>query len=136
MGLRIASGVLVLAAVVAGAALAAPVRLPKTLKTPTGNFITLYAVQTAGGYTSADIKVCTSAHTPVGTMVIPSFYALRLSNGSSVHSGAAVKSPALVMTPLGPLKCVRGWLSFPVPKGVLPAALVYTYGAPITWQLK
>ena len=133
---RIASCVLDLAAVAAGAALGTPVKLPKTLKTPTGNFITLYAVKTAGGHASADIKVCTSPHTPAGTMVIPSFYSLRLSNGSRVPPGNAVKSPALVMTPLGPLKCVRGWLTFPVPKGASPAALVYTYGTPIVWQLK
>jgi hypothetical protein len=133
--LRIAS-VLVLAAVTAGPVLGAPVKLPKTLKTPTGNFITLYAVKTSGGHASADIKVCTSASTPAGTAVVPSFYSLRLSNGSSVPPGAAVKSPALVLTPLKPLKCVRGWLSFAVPKGATPAALVYTYGAPIVWQLK
>ena len=136
MKLRIWSGALVLALVAAGVALGAPVKLPKTLKTPTGNFITLYAVKTGGGYASADIKVCTSAHTPAGTMVIPSFYSLHLSNGSSVRYGAAVKSPALQMTPLGPKQCARGWLSFPVPKGATPAALVYTYGAPITWKLK
>jgi hypothetical protein len=134
--LRIASCVLVLAAVVTGAAPGAPVKLPKTLKTPTGNFITLYSVKTSSGHASADIKVCTSSHTPAGTMVVPSFYSLRLSNGSSVPPGAAVKTPALVMTPLGPLKCARGWLSFAVPKGASPAALVYTYGAPIVWQLK
>jgi hypothetical protein len=134
--LPIAICALVLAALAAGAAAGAPVKLPKTLKTPTGNFITLYAVETSGGTTSADLKVCTSSHTPTGTMVIPSFYSLRLSNGSRVPPGAAVKSPALKMTPLGPLKCVRGWLSFPVPKGASPAALVYTYGAPIVWQLK
>jgi hypothetical protein len=31
---------------------------------------------------------------------------------------------------------VRGWLSFALPKGTSPAALVYTYGTPIVWQLK
>jgi hypothetical protein len=133
--LRIAS-VLVLAAVAAASALGAPVKLPRTLKTPTGNFITLYAVKTSGGHTMADVKVCTSASTPAGTAVIPSFYSLRLSNGSSVRPGAAVKSPALVMTLLKPLQCVRGWLSFAVPKGASATALVYTYGAPVVWQLR
>jgi hypothetical protein len=123
------------AAVLASAAVAAPVKLPKTLTTPTGNFITLYAVKTAGGYASADIKVCTSAHTPKGTMVIPSFYSLRLSNGTLVHPGSAVRTPALRMVPLAPKQCVRGWLSFAVPKGTKPTALLYVYGAPISWQL-
>ena len=136
MRLRISSGALVLAVMAAGAALGAPVKLPKTLKTPTGNFITLYAVSTSGGYASADVKVCTSANTPPGTMVIPSFYSLRLSNGSTARVTGSVKSPHLGLTPLGPKQCARGWLSFPVPKGATPAALVYTYGAPITWKLK
>jgi hypothetical protein len=129
-------GIAVLAAaVLSGAALAAPVKLPKTLTTPTGNFITLYAVKTAGGYLTADIKVCTSAHTPKGTMVIPSFYSVRLTNGASVHPGTPVKSPALGMVPLAAKQCTRGWLSFPLPHGAKPAAVVYTYGKPIVWPL-
>ena len=135
MRLRIACGVFAVTALSAGSALAAPVKLPKTLETPTGNFITLYAVSTGGGYSSVDVKVCTSAHTPPGTMVIPSFYSLRLSNGSSVRVTGSVKSPHLGLTPLGPKQCARGWLSFAVPKGAKPAALIYTYGAPIVWKL-
>ena len=135
MRLRVACGVFVLAALSAGSALAAPVKLPKSLETPTGNFITLYAVSTGGGYSSVDVKVCTSAKTPPGTMVIPSFYALRLSNGSIVRVTGSVKSPHLGLTPLGLKQCARGWLSFAVPKGVKPAALIYTYGTPIVWKL-
>jgi hypothetical protein len=69
--LRIVGCALALAVSTAGVAQGAPVKLPKTLKTPTGNFITLYAVMTSAGHASADIKVCTSASTPPGTMVIP-----------------------------------------------------------------
>jgi hypothetical protein len=68
-------------------------------------------------------------------MVIPSFYALRLGNGSIVRVTGSVKSPHLGLTPLGPKQCARGWLSFAVPKGAKPAALIYTYGKPIVWKL-
>jgi hypothetical protein len=121
---------LVLAATAAGA------KLPMQLTTPTGNFITLFAFGTSGQVANADVRICTSAHTPVGTEAIPFFFSLRLSNGSSVRVAAASsKSPALHVTPLGPKQCVRGWISFAVPKGSHPAALVYTYGKPIEWEL-
>ena len=131
----IAGAVLCLFALPAGSALGAEVKLPKTLTTPTGNFITLYAVSIALGHASLDVKVCTSAHTPPGTMVMPSFYSLRLSSGSTLEPGASVKAPALGMVPLGPRQCARGWLSFTVPRGATPTALVYTFGRPIVWKL-
>lgn len=127
---------LAVAASASASALGSGVKLPKTLTTPTGNFITLYAVSTGSGHVSVDVKVCTSAHTPPGTMVVPSFYSLWLSNGSRLIPGSAVKSPGLGMVPLGPKQCARGWLSFAVPKGAKPAALVYSYGKPIVWKLR
>jgi hypothetical protein len=135
MRIRIAGAGLCLFALASGSALGSGTKLPKTLTTPTGNFITLYAVSTALGHASLDVKVCTSAHTPLGTMVMPSLYSLRLSTGSSLQPGTAVRSPALGMTPLGPRQCARGWLSFDVPKGATPTALVYTFGKPIVWNL-
>lgn len=135
MRIRIAGGILCLAARASASALGSGVKLPKTLTTPTGNFITLYSVSTGSGHVSVDVKVCTSTHTPPGTMVIPSFYSLRLSTGSYLHPGASVKSPPLGMVPLGPKQCARGWLSFALPKGAKAAALVYTYGTPIVWKL-
>ena len=133
--------VIVAGGILAGVATAAKppkplTTLPKTLTTPTGNFITLYSVSSGAGVTNADVKICTSAHTPPGTEAIPEFFSMRLSDGSSVRielTGA--KSPALVVTPLGPKQCVRGWLAFATPKGAHATELVYTYGKPIVWKL-
>jgi hypothetical protein len=133
MRFRIACGAFVLGALSSGSALAAPVKLPKTLETPTGNFITLYAVSTGGGYSSVDVKVCTSAHTPPGMMVIPSFYALRFEQrlGSIVRvTGSSSHSPHLGLTPLGPKQCARGWLSFAGGRRARSRRRsIYTYGA-------
>jgi hypothetical protein len=118
------------------AAAALGAKLPKQLTTPTGNFITLYAFSSSGQVASADVSICTSAHTPAGTEAIPFFFSLRLSNGSTIRlAEVSSKSPPLRVTPLGPKQCVRGWISFHLPKGSHPAALVYTYGKPIVWRL-
>jgi hypothetical protein len=126
--------------IVAGGALvaavaAAAIRLPKTLTTPTGNFITLYSVSTSGGVTNADVKICTSAHTPAGTEAFPPFFTLKLSNGTTQFVRLGAKSPALKTTPLGPKQCVRGWLLFKTPAGAHPTELVYTYPTAIYWKL-
>lgn len=129
----------VLAGVGLLAASAASAGLPKRLTTPTGNFITLYAFDAPSAthhVASADVQVCTSAHTPKGTEVYPPFFTLSLAGGVSVRiSSSTAKSPALRVTPLGPGKCVRGWVSFAVPAGAHVSALVYTYGKPIRWKL-
>ena len=109
------------ALVVGGSAAAGGVRLPKQQVTPTGNFITLYAFQAVGSAANADVKICTSAHTPKGTEAIPEFFTLELSNGAIVHlTSLSPKSPALNVTPLGPKQCVRGWITFAVPHGAHP----------------
>jgi hypothetical protein len=121
------------ATVIVAGAFAAP---PVTHTTPTGNFITLYAFSVSNGVASADVKICTSSHTPAGTEAIPEFFTLALTGGSSVRINlTAAKSPALKVTPLGPKQCVRGWVSFTVPAKAKPKALVYTYGKPITWPV-
>jgi hypothetical protein len=124
------------ALVVAGSAAAGGVKLPKQQVTPTGNFITLYAFQAVGAAANADVKICTSAHTPKGTEAIPEFFTLKLSSGAIVHlTSLSPKSPALKVTPLGPEQCVRGWITFAVPHGAHPIELVYTYGKPLVWKV-
>jgi hypothetical protein len=103
---------------------------------PTGNFITLYSVSARPGVTNADVKICTSPHTPAGTEAIPEFFSMKLSTGSAVHIAlTGAKSPALAVTPLGPKQCVRGWLAFATPKRAHATELAYTYDKPIVWKL-
>lgn len=114
--------------------------LPRTLKTPTGNFVTLYSFSLPSGKTTVanfDVGICTSAHTPKGTFAYPEFFTLSVSAGSPVHlAPTAARSPALKIQPMGPKQCVRGWISFDVPKGVHATALDYTaLGPAIVWKL-
>jgi hypothetical protein len=111
--------------------------LPATRTTPTGNFVTLEEFTGASPVASARVKICTSAHTPPGTEAYPPFFTLQISDGSvaPVEANAAV-SPALHATPLGPLQCVDGWISFAVPGGAHGTTLLYTaLGPAITWTV-
>jgi hypothetical protein len=130
-------GVGLLAAAPPGSA--APVKLPEKLETSTGNFITLYRYvgpTSKSRVASADVEICTSAHTPAGTEAYPPFFQLALRGGTTVHvSPTAARSPALKITPLGPKQCVRGWISFAVPPGAKVSALAYVYATPIRWKL-
>jgi hypothetical protein len=111
-------------------------KLPAVRTTPTGNFITLESFTTSGKTADAEVKVCTSAHTPKDTAVDPYFFTLRLNNKATVAiMPVAAKSPSLRLTPLGADKCLEGWISFAVPATAKPAQLVYTYGAPISWNV-
>jgi hypothetical protein len=137
MMFRSCLGVLVALALVAGGTAAAGgVKLPKQQTTPTGNFVTLYAFHFSGASADADVKICTSPHTPTGTEAIPQFFTLKLSNGSIVRLiSLSPKSPALKVTPLGPKQCVRGWITFTVPHGGHPSELLYTFGKPLVWKI-
>ena len=114
--------------------------LPKTLTTPTGNFVTLYGFSLPAGKSTIanfDVGICTSAHTPKGTYAYPEFFTLSVSSGAQVHlAPTAAKSPALTIQAMGPKQCVRGWITFDVPRFTHATALDYTaLGAPIVWKL-
>jgi hypothetical protein len=132
----VASGLLASAA---GAHVDAKVRLPARRTTSTGNYITLQAYNgpsARSATASAQVEVCTSAHTPKGTAAVPSFFVLKLTSGTVLPIlGKAAKTPALKLTPLGPKQCVSGWISYYVPKRATVSALVYTDGKPISWSL-
>jgi hypothetical protein len=132
----VASGLLASAA---GAHVDAKVKLPARRVTSTGNYVTLqaYSGPTARSATaSAEVEVCTSAHTPRDTAAVPSFFVLKLTSHTVLPILAkAARTPALKLTPLGPKQCVSGWISFYVPKGATVSALVYSYGKPISWSL-
>ena len=114
-------------------------KLPAERTSPTGNFFTLEAYiapSASKPVANFEVKVCTSAHTPAGTAIEPSFFTLGLTQGGSVaESVRAAKSPALVPTPLRPKQCAQGWLGFSVPKGKTASKLEYEYNGLISWTV-
>jgi len=113
-------------------------KLPAERTSPTGNFFTLEAYDAPSkSKPDADfeMKVCTSAHTPAGTMIDPALFTLSVSGGSIPESVAASKSPAMALKPLKPLQCTEGWLGFAVPKGKTVSTLEYEYNGRISWKV-
>jgi hypothetical protein len=139
------AGLALLAAIAAAAlgastgASASTVKLPKTLTTPTGNRITLYAYDaptSKSDIASAQVEVCTSAHTPKDSGVDPYFFMLKLTNGTALPITHAAHQPALALAPLAASQCsIKGWVSFDVPKSDKVAALDYSYHGTISWPL-
>ena len=126
-----------LALVAAGSAAAGGVKLPKQLATPTGNFITFYAFQAGGSAANADVKICTSAHTPKGTEAIPQFFTLKLSSGAIVHLTSAFAEVAGAQRDAARAQAVRPRLDHvrACRTGAHPTELLYTYGKPLVWKV-
>jgi hypothetical protein len=113
-------------------------KLPAEHTSGTGNFFTLekYVLPSASKPVAGfEVKVCTSAHTPAGTVIEPALFTLRLSSGRAAESTALAQKPALLATALRPLQCVEGWLAFSVPKGRTAVALTYDFDGKLTWTV-
>ena len=114
-------------------------KLPAERTSSTGNFFTLEAYDpptSAHDVANLEMKVCTSAHTPADTAIVPEFFTLGVSSGVTVPElVSAAKSPQLLVKPLKPLQCTEGWLGFVVPKGHAPLVLHYTHNGTISWVL-
>ncbi|HUB76876.1 MAG TPA: hypothetical protein VL977_07455 [Solirubrobacteraceae bacterium] len=118
-----------------------PVKLPKKLTSPSGNFFTLYAFDqpTSGDpVASAEIQVCASATTPEpNTYLDPALFTVKLTSGKTVGlAKTAAHKPQLVLQHLNPRQCsTKGWMSFDVPSGSTVAQLVYDYDGKISWKV-
>ena len=114
-------------------------KLPAERTSPTGNFFTLeaYVAPTSSSHVANfEMKVCTSAHTPPYTEIVPSFFTLLLTQGGRIMESVAVaKSPAIVLKPLKPLQCTQGWLGFSIPSGKTVSTLEYEYNGKISWKV-
>ncbi|HEY5059081.1 MAG TPA: hypothetical protein VII51_08675 [Gaiellaceae bacterium] len=117
----------------------AKLKLPAERTSPTGNFFTLEAYDaptSSKAVADFEVKVCTSAHTPANTAIDPALFTLSLTHGGSVaESTTAANQPALVLKPLRPLQCAKGWLGFSVPKGKTVSKLEYDYNGTISWHV-
>jgi hypothetical protein len=123
---------------VASATVVRGLKLPAEHTSSTGNFFTLekYAPPSASKPVAGfEVKVCTSAHTPAGTIIEPALFTVRLSSGVANESEVLAAKPTLLAKPLKPLQCVEGWLAFSVPKGKAVVALTYEYNGKLTWTV-
>ena len=117
----------------------AKLKLPAERTSPTGNYFTLEAYDaptSSKAVADFEIKVCTSAHTPANTAIDPALFTLSLTHGGSVAESTTVANkPTLILKPLKPLQCAKGWLGFTVPKGKTVSKLEYDYNGTISWHV-
>jgi hypothetical protein len=142
-------GAVVVAAIALGplGSAQAALKLPAERTSATGNFFTLEAYKAPTSATKPvaefKMKVCTSAHTPAGTTIVPELFTLSLTKGGPVsESTTAASSPAIVPKPLKPLQCDIGWLGFKLAPGKSVSSvdktvstLEYDYNGKIAWDV-
>ena len=115
-------------------------RVPEKRITETGRIVTLYALILSSRI-SANVEVCAGDRDPRGAIALPSFFALRFQDGSSIlPSPSLTRRPALNITPLKAKQCARGWLDFAVTPNKKPTAVEYHERSadkkPIEWPVR
>ena len=75
-------------------------------------------------YVAAEVKGCSGPNEKNITFE-PAYFLLRLDDGTVRDSGPGAKKPSLEGGKVPPGKCLSGWVTFTVPEGALPAAVIY-----------
>jgi hypothetical protein len=119
------------------------------VKTAAGNFATLHAFDPAVKSTSvfgspspgvrlvaADVEMCAG---PGTASYNPLYFKLRMADNTSADPDLmGQRSPSLSSGDLPANQCARGWVTFDVPAGATPAALLLsslTGSGAVTWAL-
>ena len=85
-------------------------------------------------YVAAEVKGCSGPNEKNITFE-PAYFLLRLDDGTVRDSGPGAKKPALEGGKVPPGKCLSGWVTFTVPEGALPAAVIYDGSSRTTWTV-
>ena len=85
-------------------------------------------------YVAAEVKGCSGPNEKNITFE-PSYFLLRLDDGTIRDSGPGVKKPSLEGGTIPAGKCLSGWVTFTVPERALPTAVIYDGSARTTWTV-
>jgi hypothetical protein len=85
-------------------------------------------------YVAAEVKGCSGPNEKNITFE-PAWFLLRLDDGTVRDSGPGAKKPSLEGGKVPPGKCLSGWVTFTVPTGALPAAVIYDGSSRTTWTV-
>lgn len=119
------------------------VAMGSQVETSAGNLVTVYSflpsIRKAAGtnmvYAAADIKACGGPHATKVTGVQPALFNIEMQDTRAWRAVPAVKKPALGPALLQPNKCVRGWVTFIIPKTPKPAFVVLYSSALVKWKI-
>ncbi len=65
----------------------------------------------------------------------PSYFLLRLDDGTVHDPGSGAKKPSLEGGKMNPGKCLSGWVTYTVKEGSLAAAVIYDGSSRLTWTV-
>jgi hypothetical protein len=85
-------------------------------------------------YVAADVKGCSGPNEKNITFE-PNFFLLRLDDGTIRDAGVGAKKPSLEGGTIPAGKCLSGWVTFTVPDGALPTAVIYDGSSRTTWTV-
>jgi hypothetical protein len=85
-------------------------------------------------YVAAEVKGCSGPNEKKITFE-PAYFLLRLDDGTVRDSGPGAKKPALEGGNVPAGKCLSGWVTFTVPDGALPTAVIYDGSSRTTWTV-
>lgn len=94
----------------------------------------LFGAGEGSKYVAAEVKGCSGPHEKNITFE-PSWFLLRLADGTIRDAGVGAKKPSLEGGTIPPGKCLSGWVTFTVPDGALPAGVIYDGSTRTTWTV-
>ena len=85
-------------------------------------------------YVAAEVKGCSGPHEKSLTFD-PSYFMLKLDDGTMRDHGPAAKKPELEGGTVPAGKCLSGWVTFTVPDGAVATAVLYDGSSRLTWTV-
>jgi hypothetical protein len=115
----------------------------KKVETAAGNTVVVHSFVSPVGkapaadrlYAAADVEACGGPHATGVTGVQRGFFGVETPDKTAWPSVNAVKKPELKPALLRPNKCVRGWVSFIVPKAMKPVYVLFFSSSLIKWKI-
>ena len=94
----------------------------------------LFGAGEGSKYVAAEVKGCSGPHEKNITFE-PSWFLLRLADGTIRDAGLGAKKPSLEGGTIPPGKCLSGWITFTVPDGAVPTGVIYDGSTRTTWTV-
>jgi hypothetical protein len=85
-------------------------------------------------FVAAEVKGCSGPNEKNITFE-PAYFLLRLDDGTIRDTGVGAKKPSLEGGTIPAGKCLSGWVTFAVPDGALPSAVIYDGSSRTTWTM-
>ena len=85
-------------------------------------------------YVAAEVKGCSGPHEK-NLSFSPDYFLLKLDDGTMRDHGPGAKKPELDPGTVPAGKCLSGWVTFTIPDGAYPAALLYDGSSRLLWTV-